>query len=402
MDQKSMHILTINSGSSSLKFALYRTGETEEALYTGNIDRIGLHGSHFQIRDSNGKVVTEHHQDIPDHNHALSGLLKWLKDEASEFALDAVGHRVVHGGDTYLEPHFIDRKMMDTLSGLVPLAPDHLPHEIKAIKAIANFQPELKQAACFDTAFHRHLPQKAQMYALPRYLWNQGIRRYGFHGLSYEYIMKILREKMENTEAKGRIIIAHLGNGASMAAISGGNCIETTMGFTPSGGLVMSSRSGDMDPGALLHLIEEKGLKPSTVHDMVNQQAGLLGVSGISSSMKDLLEKEKENSQAAEAIELFCYSAKKFLAALTAALGGLDTLVFTAGIGANSPEIRGRICRNLEYLGIKLDPRSNSKNEALISSEGSRVKVRVLETNEQLMIALHTASLLKNKRHNLN
>jgi acetate kinase len=249
--------------------------------------------------------------------------------------------------------------------------------------------------ACFDTAFHRHMPRLAQIYPLPRHFQHEGLVRYGFHGLSYEYIMQELRQEAGEEAAGGRVIIAHLGNGASMAAVRYGKSVDTTMGFTPAGGLVMSTRSGDLDPGLLIYLLEEEGMTPSGLNDLVNQQAGLLGVSEISSDMKDLLDKEEQEPHARQAVDLFCYQARKHIGALAAVLGGLDTLIFTAGIGANAPAVRERICHELAFLGIHLDAQRNAANAAIISHEEGPVTVRVMHTDEDLMIARHTFTVIQ-------
>jgi acetate kinase len=282
---------------------------------------------------------------------------------------------------------------MTALEGLVPLAPDHLPQAIRAIHATGRTYPALPQVACFDTAFHRHMPAIAQRYALPREIVNSGVVRYGFHGLSYEYIMHQLRATAP-AEAGGRVIIAHLGNGASMAAVRAGVSVETTMGFTPAGGLVMGTRSGDLDPGVMLYLMRERSMTPGALNILVNQQAGLIAVSGTTSDMRDLLEHEASDPDAAEAIDLFCYQARKFVGALAAVLGGLDVLVFTGGIGEHAAPVRARICQGLDFLGIRIDAARNAAHAAVISQDGGRVTVRVMSTDEDLMIARHTRQVL--------
>ena len=388
-------ILTINSGSSSLKCSLYEMGKSEALVLFGAIERIGLRGGHFQIRDVSGKNMIDQQSDLPDHDAALKMLIEWLQRHFPDQVLDAVGHRVVHGGTKYSQPHLITPELLAVLKELIRLAPDHLPHELKAIRAAERYYPDLKQVACFDTAFHRQMPEIAQRFPLPRSLWHEGVLRYGFHGLSYEYIMVKLREVAGTEAADGRIIIAHLGNGASMTAVKSGKGLDTTMGLTPAGGLMMGTRSGDLDPGVLLYLLEEKERSPSTVDYLVNQRSGLIGVSGSSSDMRDLLDREAGDPHASQAVEMYCYQAKKFIGALAAVLGGLDTLVFTAGVGANSPIIRERICHGLEFLGIKLDSSRNQSNAEVISCEGSSITVRVIKTDEELMIARHTRNLLR-------
>jgi acetate kinase len=389
-----MHILTINSGSSSVKFGLFNMGPEEWRILSGSLDRIGLRGGTFTAQGADGRILVKEHGEFPGHEAALNRLLGWLEEHPTGGGLDAVGHRVVHGGRRYTHPQRITRELAVELTALIPLAPDHLPHELQAIRAVRRKYPDRPQIACFDTAFHRGMPPVAQLYALPERFRRDGLIRYGFHGLSYEYILEELRKEAGAAAAGGRVIIAHLGNGASMAAVRGGRCVDTTMGFTPAGGLVMSTRCGDLDPGVLIYLMEKKRLIPSTLNDLVNRRSGLLGVSGISPDMKDLLEKEAAEPRAAEAVELFCYQAAKNLGALAAALGGIDTLVFTAGIGEHSPAVRERICRQLGFLGIRLDGKQNAAGAAVISADGASVTVRVMRTDEDLMIARHTWALI--------
>jgi acetate kinase len=383
-------ILTINSGSSSIKFSLYEMGQAERLLLAGVLQRIGQADGHFLARDGLGQTLDERQLELPDHRAALRVLFDWLQRHAPEHAQDGVGHRIVHGGATYTQPHLITPDVVRALTDLIPLAPEHLPHEIAAIQVVGQDFPGVPQVACFDTAFHRQMPLVAQMYALPRSLWEQGVLRYGFHGLSYEYIVGELAAQAGAAVAHGRVIAAHLGNGASMAALHQGRSVDTTMGFTPTGGLVMSTRSGDLDPGVLLYLLEEHGYTPVAARTLVSHQAGLLGVSGTSSDMCDLLGREPADPFAAQAVALYCYQARKFLAGLAATLGGLDTLVFTAGIGENAPVIRARICADLEFLGIHLDATRNAANAPIISADAGPVTVRVIPTNEELIIARHT------------
>lgn len=397
--RRPLQILTINSGSSSLKVAFYQMERSETLALSGIIERIGLKGSSFRLVNDRGESVVDRHLDLPDHDAALKTLFEWLQGRnALGQAIDAVGHRIVHGGREYNQPRLVSPGLIAALKEIVSLAPSHLPHELKAIQAVAQCCPGLLQVVCFDTAFHRHMPDVAQTYALPRHLRHAGIIRYGFHGLSYEYVLQDLRAEAGPEVAGGRIIIAHLGNGASLAAVQHGKSIDTTMGFTPTGGLVMGTRSGDLDPGVVLYLIEERGMSPAAVDEMLNGHAGLVGVSGLSSSMKDLLACEGENPHAAEAVNLFCYQAKKFLGALAAALGGLDTLVFTGGIGENAPAVRRRICEGLEFLGVHLAPVRNDANAPIISRDDSPVAVRVMHTNEALMIARHTRDVVSQQK----
>jgi acetate kinase len=388
MDDPTEHvILTLNSGSSSVKFALYRIGRTETLLVRGSLERIGLADGRFRA-EGDGVSRVDRSLALPDHAAALTVLLDWLRAQFPA-PLAAVGHRVVQGGLKLTEPCIITPEVLDTLRRLVPLAPEHLPGEIQAIEAIAQAYPELWQVACFDTAFHRTLPDCARRLALPRELHDEGIQRYGFHGISYQYIVEELRGT-----AASRLVIAHLGNGASIAAVRDGRGIDTTMGLTPLGGLVMGTRCGDLDPGVVLYLLREKGLGVAAADDLLNKHSGLLGVSGSSSDMQDLLGRAADDPRAAEAVELFCYQARKFIAAMAAAAGGLDTLVFTAGIGEHAAPIRARICAGLEFLAVQVDADRNAAHAPVISPEGAAVTVRVMKTNEELMIVRQTFALI--------
>ena len=357
------------------------SGSEEQRRVRGAVERVGLRSGIFRAENARGETLVERHEDVQDHDKAFDVLFAWLC--GSSAAPDAVGHRIVHGGDAFVEPHTVTEELVRMLLRLTPLAPDHLPHEIRAIRAVKRSYPALPQVACFDTAFHRHMPRLARMYPLPRFLEREGVRRYGFHGLSCEYIMAELEKEAGKEAAGRRIIIAHLGNGASMTAVRNGKSMDTTMGFTPAGGLMMGTRPGDLDPGVMLYLLEEKGLRPSTVSDMVNQHAGLLAVSARTSDMEEFLSAETTDPHAAEAVMLFCYQASKFVGALAAVLGGLDTLVFTGGIGENAPAVRAAICSGLEFLGIEIDPAANRANMPIISAGGSRVSVRVMKTDEE-------------------
>ena len=388
------NILTVNSGSSSIKFSLYALGETERLILRGELGRIGVSQGFLQVKNHDGKEISHKVLSLPDHETALKTLFAWLQGHAVGKDLNAVGHRLVHGGAAHVKPQLVSPALIEDLKKLVPLAPDHLPDEILGLEAVHRLSPDLPQVACFDTAFHRSMPEVAQRFALPRPLYHEGLRRYGFHGLSYEYILQELAQEAGVPAAQGRLIVAHLGNGASMAAIEDGRSLDTTMGLTPAGGLVMSTRSGDLDPGVILYLLQEKGMTPAAINHLINQQAGLLGTSGISSDMQDLLVQKNTNPDAALAVELFCYQARKFVGAFAAALGGLDTFIFTGGIGENSAAIRAQICEPLEFLGIHLDLGLNEGNSPVISRRASPVVVRVMKTNEELMIARHTRDLM--------
>ncbi len=395
-------ILTVNSGSSSIKFGLYSMGSVEKVVLSGSVVGVGLDSGMFRVRGGDGKILTEKRLRLLEHSEALKEIIEWLQSSPDAHHFDTVGHRLVHGGSRFNRPHLITPDLMEALDELMPFAPDHLPHEINAIKVFKRHFPDVKQVACFDTGFHRHMPRVAQIYALPGDLSREGVLRYGFHGLSYEYILTEFSKEAGVEASKGRLIIAHLGNGASMVAVKAGKSTDTTMGFSPAGGLVMSTRSGDLDPGVILYLLKEKGLGFSAVNRMVNKEGGLLGVSGMSPAIKDLLDAEGKDTHAAEAVELFCYQAKKFLGALTAVLGGLDTLIFTGGIGENAPSIRWRICENMKFLGIRLDSARNDVNEPIISDDRSPTTVRVMRTNEELMIARHTHKVLRGEADDPN
>jgi acetate kinase len=386
-------ILTINTGSSSLKSGVYSLGASETLELAARAERIGHAESRLQITDAQGAPLFDQPTPLPDHDATLHALFAWLREHGSGMALDAVGHRVVHGGDRYREPQRITDDLIATLQQLVPLDPDHLPQALAAIQASRQAYPSIPQVACFDTMFHRQMPPVAQHYALPHEFWDLGVRRYGFHGLSYEFIMDALR-RTDPAAVAGRVIIAHLGNGASMAAVQRGIGVDTTMGLTPTGGLVMGTRSGDLDPGVLLYLLQAQGMSPAEVNTLVNKRAGLLGVAGRTADMRDLLNQESHDPRAAAAIALFCYQARKFLGALAAVLGGLDTLIFTGGIGEHAAPIRTRICAGMGFLGIQLDEGRNAAHAPIISRDGSAATVRVMPTDEDLMIARHTYRLI--------
>ena len=385
-------VLTINGGSSSIRFAVYEAGETPRRRLDGKIDRIGLSGTSLIMKDSAGKTQTTRRLAAADHHTAVEFLLDRLEAQAVFASVKAVGHRVVHGMK-HSKPERVSRKLIAELRRIMPYDPDHLRREIGLIEAFSRRHPKLPQVACFDTAFHRTMPRVAKMLPIPWRYATKGVERYGFHGLSYAYLMEELG-RLDPAAAKGRVILAHLGNGASLAAVHEGKSIDTSMSFTPTAGLVMSTRSGDLDPGLIYYLERTERMTIKQFQHMVNHESGLLGVSGTSSDVRDLLAKEATDVRAAEAVELFCYQAKKWIGSFAAALGGLDTLVFAAGIGENAPLIRARICDGLDFLGIKLDPKHNAKNALLISPDAGRVKVRVIRTDEELMIAGSVASVL--------
>jgi acetate kinase len=379
-------ILIINGGSSSIKFALYKAvNPLKRGLY-GKVDRIGLSGTNLTFHDADGKPSANRKLVVADHKSAANSLMDWLEKQNDFASVKAVGHRVVHGMK-HTEPEIVTKKLLDELRRISPNDPDHLPREIELIEVILQRHPKLPQVACFDTAFHQTMPRVAKLLPIPRRFDAKGIQRYGFHGLSYSYLMEELARLGDQSAKKGRVILAHLGNGASMAAVRDGKSIDTSMCFTPTAGLVMSTRSGDLDPGLAPYLARTEQMTTSQFYKMVNHESGLLGVSETSSDMRDLLDHEKQDMRAAEAVALFCYQAKKWIGSYAAALGGLDTLVFAGGIGENAPVVRARICERLECLGIKLDKTRNAKNAVKISKDASRVTVRVIRTDEELMIA---------------
>jgi acetate kinase len=391
----SRRVLTINTGSSSLKSAMYSAEDHGSLLqlFSAEISRIGLSGCRFQVKAAHTQASSDQQCDLPDHAAALKMLLEWIDRDPAYRGFDAVGHRVVHGGPLYSTPQLITPQLVRTLEDLVAIDPDHLPQALSAISFISRWHPELPQVGCFDTAFHRSIPKVAAMYALPREFYDEGVLRYGFHGLSYEYVMQQLA-RIDEVAGDARVVVAHLGNGASMSAIRNGKSIDTSMGYTPTAGLVMGTRCGDVDPGVLIHLLLDRKMTGEQVDEMINKHSGLLGVSGTSEDMRDLLAKQCTDERAREAVELFCYRAKKYLGAYAAALGGLDLLVFTGGIGEHSAEVRSGICRELDFLGIEIDSARNDNNALVISSDKSKVKVRVIKTNEDLMIATHTFDLI--------
>lgn len=384
-------ILTLNAGSSSLKFALFSAIRNPRRLWSGAIDRIGLPNARFRLSDARKTIVMDEPGSLDSHEAALARLLSAIASLPGTLDLVAVGHRVVHGGPECDCPKRVTPALTARLRRLTSLAPLHIPPNLAGIDAVLATRPDLLQVACFDTSFHHDLPRMARMTALPRALTESGVRRYGFHGLSYEYIMETLQKDGVKTGAE-RIIIAHLGNGASMAAIRGGRPVETTMGFSTIAGLPMGTRSGDLDPGILLYLMREEGKTTDEIFDLLYNQSGLLGISGLSRNMQDLL--ASRDDAAAEAVDYFCYQARLHLARLTGALGGLDRVVFTGGIGENSAGVRGRICAELGYLGIGLDSTANKMGTGVISKPGAGVTVEARATDEEKMIACHVAAKL--------
>ena len=395
-------VLTINGGSSSIKFALFEAGDSLRRILEGAIERIGLPEATLRVKGANhadnfSRLVT-----APDHTAAVDALMDWIEERTGHDALTAVGHRVVHGGPKYSKPQRITAEMVEELHKLSPFDPEHLPEEILLTEAFHRRFPDLAQVACFDTDFHHDLPRVAKLLPIPRRYEALGVRRYGFHGLSYAFLMEELTRLVGAEAAQGRVILAHLGNGVSLAAVHHGNSMDTSMGFTPTAGVPMSTRSGDLDPGLLWYLARTEKMNAKQFNEMVNSQSGLLGISETSSDMRDLLHSQPNDVRAAEAVSLFCYQIKKWIGAFAAALGGLDTLVFAGGIGENAPEVRARICDGLGFLGIEIEEQRNLANEGVISTAAGRVAVRVIRTDEEHMIAKTVCDVLgldgKNKK----
>lgn len=395
-------VLTINGGSSSIKFALFESGEPLRRILAGCIGGIGLPQGVFAVQSADVADNLSHSVAVPDHTAAVNLLMDWIQQRFAPGELAAVGHRVVHGGPKYWEPQRITSEMVEVLHQLSPFDPEHLPEEIQLTEAFHRRFPHLPQIACFDTAFHHDLPRVAQLLPIPRRYDARGVRRYGFHGLSCEFLMGELARAAGSEAANGRVIIAHLGNGASVTAVRGGKSIDTSMSFTPTAGLPMSTRSGDLDPGLSWYLSRVENVTARQFHHLINHESGLLGVSETSSDMRELLLHEKEDVRAAEAVALFCYQAKKWICALAGALEGLDTLIFSGGIGENAPEVRERICAGLGFLGIELDPPSNAAGADVISGEHGRVAVRVIHTDEEWIIAKTVCGVLGPRMENEN
>jgi acetate kinase len=379
-------ILVINGGSSSIKFALYTNAADPKRLLSGLIERVGTPKPEMTAKDKDGKS-----QSVAlsggDHGKVVKELIGWIKDRLAGSLPVAVGHRIVHGGPRYSEAQKITPDVMGELHRLAPFAPNHLPSEIDMIEAFSKELPDVTQIACFDTAFHHDLPDVARLLPVPRRFEAMGVRRYGFHGLSYAYLMGELERLAGPAAARGRVILAHLGNGASLAAVRDGKSIDTSMGFTPSGGIVMGTRTGDVDPGLLAYLAKTQKLSADQLEELTSKQSGLLGLSEVGPDMRDLLARETTDQKCAQAVAVFCYTARKFIGAYAAALGGLETLVFSGGIGEHAWQVRERICAGLEFLGIAIDSEQNEVNKVVISSRDSRVTVRVIPTDEEVMIA---------------
>ncbi|MFZ0923383.1 MAG: acetate/propionate family kinase [Candidatus Acidiferrales bacterium] len=386
MKPSNPQVLTVNGGSSSIKFALFDAGDSLQRVLRGGIERIGLPEATLRVKGSTQTDNISRLLKAPDHTAAVGALMDWIEERSGRDALAAIGHRIVNGGPKYFMPQRITPEMVEELHRLSPFDPDHLPEEIVLTEAFHRRFPDLPQVACFDTAFHHDIPRVAQILPIPRRYEAQGVRRYGFHGLSYAFLMAELARLGDPAATTGRVILGHLGNGASLAAVRDGKSVDTSMSFTPTAGVPMSTRSGDLDPGLVWYLARTEKMSAKQFNEMVNFQSGLLGISETSSDMRDLLERETQDVRAAEAVAVFCYQVKKWIGAFAAALGGLDTLVFAGGIGENAPAVRARICEGLKFLGIELEEKQNASNEAVISTAASRVAVRVIRTDEERMI----------------
>ena len=386
------NVLTLNGGSSSIRFAFYGAGDASTLLLAGKLDRIGLAGTALAVNDRGTAARTE----ITvggDHRSAVAFLMDWLGEHPLMSDTEAAGHRVVHGMQ-HTDPQRVTPGLLEELKRITPFDPEHLPREIELMDELQRLRPALVQVACFDTAFHRTMPRVATILPIPRRYESRGLQRYGFHGLSYTYLMTELARLKDPAAARGRVILAHLGSGASLAAVRDGKCLDTSMGFTPASGVVMGTRTGDLDPGVISFLCATEGLDVPAYQKMVTLEAGLLGVSETSPDIRDLLAREAADVRAAEAVALFCYQIRKWIGAFTAVLGGIDTLVFAGGIGENAALIRSRICAGLGFLGIVLDDARNASNARLISPDSAPVAVRVIPTDEESVIATLTMRAL--------
>jgi acetate kinase len=387
------NILTLNGGSSSIRCAIYEAGQPPLKLLDGKMQRIGFRDASLTVNMRNGQSPIRLNVDAADHRSAASFLMDWLDGQQLLSEVQAVGHRIVHGM-LHTRPERVTPELLAELRRMAPYDPEHLPREIELIELLSRRYPQLAQVVCFDTAFHRGMPRVATLLPIPRRYEAKGVQRYGFHGLSYTYLMEELARLGDRAATKGRVILAHLGNGASLAAVRDGKSVDTSMGFTPAAGLVMSTRSGDLDPGLMSYLALAEGMDAARFQTLINHESGLLGVSETSSDVRDLLAHERHDMRAAEAVALFCYQAKKWIGSFAAALGGLDTLVFAGGIGENAAPIRERICDGLQFLGIELQQACNAENAAVISTDSAPVTVRVIRTDEESVIANLSVHLL--------
>ena len=402
MKKENSNILTVNCGSSSIKFALYETYRKTNKILSGHINRIGLNDTAFKITNHITHATEEIKTETKSFKEAAKFLITQLKEQKCFNSVGCIGHRIVYGVE-HTNPEIINDELLTELNKIRDYDPDHLPAEIDIIKLFKKQYPSLLQVACFDTSFHTTMPPVAKILPIPRRFAKAGIRRYGFHGLSYTYLMEELKKIEGAIKSKGRIILAHLGNGASLTAVKEGKSIDTSMGFTAAGGLVMGTRTGDLDPGVAWYMVQKEKMTAKKFNHIINHESGLLAVSEISADMQDLLKKESSDVHAADAVKLFCYQIKKWVGAYSAVLNGLDILVFSGGIGENSSAIRSRICKGFDYLHIEIDEKENSKNAVLISTTKSKVKVYVIPTDEEIIIATSAKKLFENelKKHSL-
>jgi acetate kinase len=387
------HVLTINGGSSSIRFAVFEAGQPLRRVLQGTLERIGSKDSALTVDDGAGAAPRRIEAAVGKTETAAGFLLNWLHAQPVFRHIDAAGHRVVHGM-LHTRPELVTPKLLEELKSIIPFDPEHLPREIELIEALRARSGDLPQVACFDTAFHRNMPLVATQLPIPRRYADKGVQRYGFHGLSYTYLMQELRRLGDPAAAHGRVILAHLGSGASLAAVRDGVSVDTSMGFTPTAGLVMGTRSGDLDPGLMSFLQSTDALSAMQFETMVSHESGMLGLSETSADARDLLALESSDPRAAQALALFCYQAKKWIGSFAAVLGGVDTLVFAGGIGEHSAPLRERICAGLGFLGIDVDPAANARHEPRISTDAGRVAVRVIRTDEESVIAAATLRLL--------
>ncbi len=385
-------ILTINGGSSSIRFAVFEMSTRSTRVLDGEVERIGQPEATLTVRRA-GEEPSRRRIDAGGAESGVDALVQWLKAQGSDGEPQGIGHRVVHGMQ-HLDPERVTPQLIGELKNLEPYDPEHLPREIELIEILQERYAHVPQVVCFDTAFHRNMPRVARQLAIPRRFFERGVQRYGFHGLSYTYLMAQLERLGDGAARHGRVILAHLGSGASMAAVLDGRGIDTSMSFTPTAGLVMGTRCGDLDPGVMNYLMRTGGMSVQQLQTLVNHESGMLGVSETSADVRDLLERESHDARAREALDLFCYQARKWIGSFSAALGGLDTLVFAGGIGENSAPVRERICAGLQFLGVRVDTARNARHAPVISPDGAPVNIRVIHTDEESVIADSAARVL--------
>lgn len=399
MKHNESSILTINGGSSSIKFAVYESGQAISPQLQGEIEGIGSAAVKFNFSKGTSGQKESLTIEASDYDAAAKFLLRWLQKNIDFHLVQAIGHRIVHGMN-HTGPQLISPALVAALKSIIAYDPQHLPGEIGLIELFATHYPQLPQVACFDTAFHTSMPQVAKLLAIPRRFVAKGIQRYGFHGLSYAFLLEELERTAGRAAANGRIIMAHLGSGASLAAVKEGKSMDTSMGFTPASGLPMSTRSGDLDPGVASYLMQAENLTPQAYNDLINHQSGLFGLSETTGDMQELLKARGSDVRAAEAVDFFCYQTKKWIGAYAAVLGGLDSLIFSGGIGEHAAEVRSEICSGLQFLGNELDEIKNKNSERIVSSGESNVTVYVMKTNEEVMIARQVIALLEHEKLN--